>query len=74
MRDRYRENGGAVHCDCSAMFHAVEQRAALSRMEDSRSLSNNCGVDVVRRLFSIVGVIMLNSGPDMIEFIATVRR
>ena len=64
-------NGGAVHCDCSAMFHAVEQRQRFRRMVDRRSLSNNCGVDVVRRLFSIVSVIMLNSGPNMIEFIAT---
>ena len=65
---------GQVRCDCSAMLHVVEQRQRFRRMVDSRSLGNNCGVDVVRRLFSIVSVIMLNSGPNLIEFIATVRR
>ena len=30
---------GQSACDRAVMFHTVEQRAAVSRMEDSRSLS-----------------------------------
>jgi hypothetical protein len=75
---RLRENRGqstgiALVCSTrSRSGRAVKDSG--EPLEGTGSVNSNGGVNVVRGLCLVFGAIMLYSGPNMVEFVATVRR